>query len=124
MSALRRLHLYLGCFFAPLLLFYVATGWYQTFHPDRAKTPGELGGWRERLMAVHRDQIFPTESADHYSTAPFRALVAVMAMALITTAALGIFLAFRTSRQQWPVWLCLGLGIVVPVLLLWLGQQR
>jgi cyanate permease len=121
---LRRVHLYLGCFFAPLLLFYVATGWYQTFHHDRTKSPSELGGWRERLMAVHRDQIFPAASVERYSEAPFRALVVLMAIALITTVALGILLAFRTSRQQWPVWLCLGLGIVLPVLLLWLGQKR
>jgi len=35
MKKLRRVHLYLGCFFAPLLIFYVVTGWYQTVNPDR-----------------------------------------------------------------------------------------
>ncbi|MBI2928700.1 MAG: DUF543 domain-containing protein [Verrucomicrobia bacterium] len=124
MKSLRRVHLYLGCFFAPLLLFYVATGWYQTFHTNRNKTPGELGGWKERLTSVHVDQIYPTEAAESFSPALFRAFVVAMAIALITTVALGILLAFRTSRRQWPVWLCLGLGIVVPVLLLWLGQKR
>ena len=35
MKLIRRIHLYLGCFFTPLLIFYVATGWYQTVNPDR-----------------------------------------------------------------------------------------
>ena len=124
MKLLRRLHLYLGCFFAPLLLFYVATGWYQTFHTNRNKIPGERGGWKERLTSVHVDQIYPTESAERISPALFRVFVVAMAIALITTVAIGILLAFRTSRRRWPVWLCLGLGIMVPVLLLWLGQEH
>lgn len=124
MKSLRRVHLYLGCFFAPLLLFYVATGWYQTFHLDRVKTPGELGGWRERLTAVHREQIYPSAQVERYRPGLFRGLVAVMSVALIVTVVLGIILAFRTSRHAWPVWVCLGLGVAVPALLLWLGQKR
>ena len=38
MLKLRRLHLYLGVFFAPMLLFFILTGWYQTAYPDRRKS--------------------------------------------------------------------------------------
>lgn len=124
MKFLRRVHLYLGCFFAPLLLFYVATGWYQTFHTNRNKATGEVGGWRERLVSIHVDQIFPTADAAGFSPALFRILVAVMAAALIITVGVGVLLAFRSSRRQWPVWLSLVLGLLVPVLLLWLGIKR
>lgn len=124
MRTVRRLHLYLGCFFAPLLLFYVATGWYQTFNPNRAKTAAESETWLMRLRQVHVDQIYPSATAQGYSPRLFRGLVAVMALALSATVALGVFLAFRGSRTPWPVALCLVLGVLVPALLLWLGQRR
>ena len=124
MKSLRRLHLYLGCFFAPLLLFYVLTGWYQTVALDRRKGVGEAETWIERLRSVHVDQIYPTESAMGYSPWLFKWLVVIMAVALTATVILGIVLAFRSIRQRWLVWLSLGLGIVFPMLLLWLGQRR
>lgn len=124
MTTLRRVHLYLGCFFAPLLVFYVATGWYQTVNPDRRKGTGDSTDLVSRLTRVHVEQYYPTESATGYSTRGFRALVVVMALALLTTVALGVILAFRTSRRAWPVWLSLALGVALPALVLWLGQQH
>ncbi len=124
MKTLRRVHLYLGCFFAPLLLFYVATGWYQTVNPDRRKGVGDSTDLISRLSRVHVEQYYPTESATGYSTFFFRLLIVLMAIALITTVSLGIVLAFRTSRNKLPVWLSLGLGIALPFILLWLGQKH
>ena len=124
MKLLRRLHLYLGCFFTPLLLFYVATGWYQTFHVNRNKQTGEAETWISRLTSVHKDQLYPTESASGYSPRLFQTLVVVMSLALIATIALGLILALRTLGKPWLVWLALGLGILVPVLFLWLGQRH
>ncbi len=124
MRLIRRVHLYLGCFFAPLLIFYVSTGWYQTVNPDRRKGVADSTDLVGRLSRVHVEQYYPTESATGYSTFFFRALVVLMAVALITTVVLGIILAFRASRNTWPVWLSLALGIVLPVVLLWLGQKH
>jgi hypothetical protein len=124
MKLLRRFHLFLGCFFAPLLLFYVLTGLYQTLSIDRRKGVGEADTWLERLRSVHVDQIYPTDSAAAYSPRLFQVLVVVMAVALVATVIFGLVLAFRTLRRQWLVWLSLGLGVVVPVLLLWAGQRR
>ena len=126
MKFLRRFHTYLGVFFAPLLLFFVATGWHQTVTIQRNKSAGQPGDWISNLSQVHVDQIFPTErGAEHgYSPALFRALVVTMSISLILTIGLGIFLAFRTHRRQWPVWFALAIGILVPVLFLWLGQKR
>lgn len=124
MKTLRRLHLYLGCFFAPLLVFYLATGWYQTVKVDRRKNVAEADTWVSRLTSVHVDQIYPAESAESYSPVLFRILVVVMALALMATILLGVVLAFRTLRQRWIVWLSLALGIAVPILFLWLGQRR
>ena len=124
MKLLRRLHLFLGCFFAPLLLFYILTGLYQTLAIDRRKGLGEAETWIDRMRSVHVDQIYPADSAMGYSPRLFQGLVVVMSVALVATVVLGLVLAFRTLRQRWPVWVSLGLGIVVPALLLWLGQKR
>ena len=119
MKNLRRIHTFLGCFFAPLLLFFIATGWYQTVTPDRKKGEGEADTLVARLTTVHVDQHFPTESAQAYHTTLFRYLVVIMCVALIATIALGIVLAFRSNRHRWQVWLSLALGILAPVILLW-----
>ena len=124
MKKLRILHLYLGCFFSPLLLLYVGTGWYQTFNVNRNKGPGEQLDWIGRLRSVHVDQILPKEGVASYSTSMFRYLVAIMSLALIVTVVLGIVLAFRSSRGRWPVFLCLVFGVLVPVVLLLLGQKH
>ena len=124
MQKIRRLHLYLGCFFAPLLIFFIATGWYQTAHPDRRKSLGEQDTVIDRLRAVHTDQAFPVESANRYATTGVRWLIYSMSFALLLTVLLGIVLAFRSLRQRWHVWASLSLGILVPVLFLWLGQRR
>jgi hypothetical protein len=47
-----------------------------------------------------------------------------MAVSFLLTVILGIVLALRSIYQRWLVWLSLGLGIVFPMLLLWLGQRR
>ena len=126
MRALRRWHTYLGCFFAPLLLFYVLTGWYQTVYHDRLKSPGDAETIGQRLRTIHVDQIYPTNREVSHPSSPklFQAMVVVMAIALVATVIIGVILAFRSTRKTWPVWLSLVLGILVPIALLWLGHRR
>jgi len=124
MLKLRRIHLYLGVFFAPLLLFFIITGWYQTAYPDRRKSVFEADAVMDRLRAVHAEQTFPLASANSYSTRPFKVFVYAMAAALVVTILLGVVLAFRTMKQRRLVLLMLALGFAVPALCLWLGQHR
>jgi hypothetical protein len=126
MKSLRRIHTYLGCFFAPLLLFFVLTGWYQTVYHERLKSPADAETIGQRLRTVHVDQIYPGgHELRHPSSAKlFQALVVVMAVALVITVCLGVVLAFRSTRKRWPVWVSLILGVLVPVLFLWLGHPR
>ena len=102
----------------------MATGWYQVVSLKRHKGQGELGDWKARLTSVHVDQIYPAASATGYSPKLFRALVVVMAVALIITLLLGIIMAVRFSRKKWPIWASLILGAIVPILFLWLGQKH
>lgn len=120
---LRRTHLYLGVFFAPLLIFYIATGWYQTVNVDRRKGLGEAEGVVDKMVSIHVDQVYPAEKAVGWDPALFRLLVVLMSLALLATVLLGIFLAIRSTAHRWPVWLSLGLGVLLPMLLLWLGQS-
>lgn len=125
MKALRRLHLYLGCFFAPLLLFFVGSGWYQTANPDRLKSPGEAETLVQKLRVVHTDQIYPGDREFSRPSSPraFRILVYSMSGALVATTLLGVVLAFRAVRSKWPVWLALGLGLLAPVAVLYVGRS-
>ena len=125
MKLLRKLHLYLGVFFAPMLIFFVGTGWYQTVHEDRLKSPADAETLVQKLRVVHTDQIYPG-GGDVRRQSPklFKTLVVVMCTALLATTALGLVLAWRMMRPKWALLACLALGAAVPVLILWLGQKR
>ncbi len=57
---LRKAHLYLGVFFAPMLIFFVASGWYQTMNPDRRKTPEDAEAVWDRMRFVHAESLLPS----------------------------------------------------------------
>lgn len=125
MRLVRQIHLYLSVFFAPLLIFYIGTGWYQTVSIQRNKTLGEQDTFANRLSSVHVDQVYPNpRGTGEYSTTLFKGLIIAMSICLLVTIALGIYLAFRSSRKSWTVWACLAFGIGLPALFLWLGQAR
>jgi len=124
MRWLRRIHTYLGVFFAPLLLFFILSGWYQTLHKDRIKGPGDARSLTQIMREIHTDDVYPTHDRNvRVSPTLFVSLVVVMAVGLTTTIVLGIWLAFRSVRNRWMIVLSLALGILVPAGLLWLGHQ-
>lgn len=126
MRNLRKIHSLLGVFFAPLLLFYILTGWYQTVVHDRLKSPGDAETIVEKLRTVHVDQVYPSSHEITHPSSPksFQVLVVIMAIALVVTILLGIVLAFRTSKKPWPTLISLALGVLVPAGLLWLGHRK
>jgi hypothetical protein len=125
MKLLRKLHLFLGVFFTPLLVFFVATGWYQTLEPERLKTPGDAETLLQKLRVVHTDMIYPGNREFSRPSSPklFQGIVGAMSAAVLVTTALGVYLAFRTVRGTVWVVLCLVAGLVVPVVLLWMGRR-
>ncbi|HEY8966524.1 MAG TPA: hypothetical protein VIM58_08780 [Candidatus Methylacidiphilales bacterium] len=125
MKLLRRLHLYLGVFFAPLLLLFTVTGWWQTVTPNRNKGFGFGKSWIEKLSTIHIDQYYPLTGPHTYATHAFKILVVVMSAALIATLLLGLVLAFKGTapKQRKLVWIALLGGIAVPVVLLALGAK-
>jgi hypothetical protein len=110
MQKLRSVHLYLGCLFAPMLIFFGASGLWQTvgfksktlallstIHTSRHL---KMGGWTNPLI---------------------RDFVIVMTVAFLITTLLGVMMALKHGRSRKVVYVCLALGIAVPVLLILLG---
>lgn len=126
MKFLRRVHLYLGVLYAPLLLFFLGTGWYQVMNPDRLKSTSEAETWVQKFRVIHTDQIYPRDGAAERVASPkvFQWLVYGMSAALILATLVGLVLAFRSVKPRWPVWLALIAGILIPVGVLWLGSAR
>jgi multidrug efflux pump subunit AcrB len=122
---IRRFHLYLSVFFAPLLIFFIGTGWFQTVSTQRNKLLAEQDTWVTKLTSIHVDQIYPSETGTgEYSTLLFKALVITMSICLLITILLGLYLAFRSTKRRWTVWVSLAVGLAMPVIFLWLGQPK
>src|SRR5581483_9409214 len=96
MRWIRRIHTYLGVFFAPLLLFFVLSGWYQTLHKDRIKGQGDAHSVTQIMREIHTDDVYPTRDRTVRVTPKlFVYLVVLMAVGLTATIVLGVYLAFR-----------------------------
>lgn len=118
---LRKLHTYLAVFFAPLLLLFTITGWWQTVTVNRNKGLGFGKTWIEKLSTIHVDQYYPVTGVRHYTTDLFKYLVIAMSIGLIITILLGLVMAWRFTKNKKKVMLTFLAGILVPVVLLWLG---
>src|SRR3954462_9298035 len=61
-KAARQLHLYLGLFFAPSIIFFAFTGCLQTFSFHENKNPGDHHPqWIATLASIHKDQVLPVK---------------------------------------------------------------
>ena|ERR1700731_649903 len=121
MRLLRQLHLYLGCLFAPMLIFFAVTGSWQIF--DWHQSDKAPGGYRAPhalavLSDIHKDaHIPPTKRA---SPAPVRYFMFAGALGLVTTTVIGVIMAYRFSREPLVATICLTVGALFPAVLLWI----
>lgn len=120
MKLIRKLHLYLGCFFAPLLIFFVASGTWQTFVLHRSKKDGSYiaPAILQRLSEVHIRQRLRTEKHPGDTSIPFRIFILFMSVGIVSAASLGIVLAVRFARNRFIIWGVLAGGVIVPILVL------
>jgi hypothetical protein len=109
MQKLRSIHLYLGCIFAPMLLFFALSGIWQTLG---------LGGpgFFKALTTIHtshREKIPGT-----VLTSPAMMLfVLIMALSFIVTTILGVVMALKLGRSRRAAYCCLAFGVLFPVIL-------
>jgi len=115
--ALRRLHLYLGTLFAPVLLLFAVSGAWQVFRLNDARKDGSYTPPRvlKVLSSVHKNE---TTSKEIPQKTAFKYFVFCACAALVTTTLLGIVMAYRFTASPVTVTLCLLAGVAVPLFLL------
>jgi hypothetical protein len=115
MRFLRRLHLYLGCLFAPALIFFAVTGAWQLYRVhDSAKDGSYVAPHPVQVLsAVHMNSHLPGKRASEYT--PLRLFSLLAAVGLVVTTLLGLVMAFRFSRSTVTPLAWLITGIAVPL---------
>lgn len=118
MKTLRQLHLYLGTLFAPLLIFFSATGAVQLFWLHENAKDGSYTATPAlvALGAVHKNSHLP--GTPKKEATPLRWFSLAAAVGLLATTVLGLVMAFRFTASVPRIFTCLVAGTVVPVLLL------
>jgi hypothetical protein len=102
----RSIHLYLGCIFAPLIIFFSLSGVWLEFGIQRYP-------WIHYLSAIHTGSTLKGE-AHHPSSLVLQGFVVLMGVSLILTVILGIVLAFKYAGRKMTL-ACLLAGILIPL---------
>jgi hypothetical protein len=116
----REIHLYLGCLFAPILIFFAVTGAWQLYRwNDTPKDRSYVAPKPLRMFsAVHKNSHLPGKGESDYT--PLRSFMFLAAAGLVLTTMLGIVMAFRFSNSLTAPLLCLIAGIAIPAAILFL----
>jgi hypothetical protein len=105
MQKLRSIHLYLGCIFAPLLLFFAMSGIWQTLG---LRTP-----LLRLVSTIHT--LHDLKSGAGLSSLPLKVFALIMTVSFIVMTILGVVLAVKYGRSRRAVYYCLGFGVVFPL---------
>ncbi len=121
MKKIRQIHFYLGVFFAPMIIFFALSGALQTFRLQESPKGSTYTppSWIVRFADIHKDQR-AAHAPGVRPSAPLKWFVVVMAVGLISTSLLGIYMAFKYNRDWRVVIGLIVLGFVVPIALLYL----
>ncbi len=139
MRQLRQIHLWLGMFFAPAILFFAFSGMLQTFdfhEPEGGVAPPK---WIAVIAAIHKKQDLPkprkakpqasatastaakpgtSGRAQTHSPWPLKVFVGFMSIGLMLSTLLGITIAVTNRTSSRRSLALLAAGTVVPVLML------
>ena len=107
MQKLRSIHLYTGCVFAPLLLFFAVSGICQTLGLHNRSH------FLAQLSTIHTSH--GLKAGGSLSSAFLRWFVLVMAVSFIATTILGIVMALKFGKSRRAASYCLAAGVVIPV---------
>lgn len=114
MQKLRSIHLYLGCIFAPMLLFFTVSGIWQTL--------GIHSSFLQWLSAIHTSARF--KNGHEPGSPALRLFVIIMAVSFAVSIVLGVIMAFRFGRSRKAAGYCLALGVIIPSVLVLLRVFR
>ena len=116
MNFLRRIHLYLGCFFAPMLVFFCVSGTWQVYGFQWVNGPNIL----TYLSTIHMGhQLYFKDPSKAYTfTSPYlEFFVVAMAASLVLSIILGVIMAFKFGRGTLAL-ASLAAGVLVPLILI------
>ncbi len=121
MKRIRQIHLYLGAFFGPMLIFFALSGALQTFRLQETPKGSDYTppAWVVRFAEVHKNQR-PVQDRNVRPSLPLKWFVVLMSLGLIATSVLGLYMAFKYNTDRRVVWGVIILGVVIPVGLLYL----
>ncbi len=114
MKNLRSLHLYLGCIFAPLLLFFAVSGIWQTL--------GVHSPMLKRISTIHTSHAL--KAGGSLTNGVLISFVILMSASFILSTVLGVVLAIKYGRNRRAVWGCLVFGIAFPLALVLLSAFK
>ena len=144
MKSIRRVHAWLGVLFAPSIIFFALSGVFQLYGMNDTE-PGESPGLIAKMGMVHTHQTatipqraprpqtaLPAPQAElmktvadgvvkkpaRPSTLPLTLFFTLMAISLIISSALGLWIAFTSKRDRALHVGLLAAGIVLPIVLL------
>jgi hypothetical protein len=140
----RQVHLYLGVFIAPMLIFFAFTGALQTFslHETTRGSDYKPPDLIVSLAQIHKKQTYvlppkraqapkavpdpakpptipapgpaPVPAKSHL---PLKIFFLVVSLGLFTSTLTGIYMAYRYGRNKWVVSGLLVAGVIVPIAL-------
>ena len=115
MKKLRSLHLYLGCIFAPMMLFFTVSGLWQTWYPPfgvSSKILAELSTIHTRMMLKNGVSL---------GNNVLRYFVLVMGVSFIFSTILGVIMAVKHGGSRKAAYACLAFGILCPLAIILIG---
>jgi hypothetical protein len=123
MKAVRQLHLYLGSFCAPLILYFCVSGAWQVFgfHDIPRGEPGTASQRLLHALSMPHTHSTPPGGdprADHSRL--FGVAASATALIMIASALLGLVLAWKFTKRPAVVLGCFVAGALVPALFLFL----
>ena len=105
MQKLRSIHLYLGCIFAPLLLFFAISGIWQTL--------GLHSPLLDRLATIHTSH--QLKIGGGLTSGFLRIFALLMAASFIVTTILGVVMAIKYGRSRRAALCCIAFGVGCPL---------
>jgi hypothetical protein len=116
MKKLRAVHLYLGCIFAPMLIFFAVSGLWQTV-PIGITQHSRIFALLSSIHTSHGMKIGSLTSIY------MMGFVVLMALSLILNVLLGIVMAFKFGHKRAALYSLAG-GIIVPLILVLMALHR
>jgi hypothetical protein len=140
MSQIRIWHTYLGILVAPSVLFFCLTGAFQLFSLHEAHGKYVPAPILEKLAKLHKDQVLEQkrhepetpaaeaaapeqpaaaeeEDKKPLATMLLKVFFLLVAMSLMVSTILGLWMAMKNARRRGRYWLLLGLGAAIPTVL-------